>query len=239
MFADDNASAKALGDDTLRRLPLLGPLRGLMAEIRRTEGDAPGAIRELQKVLEQAPTNITAIGFLSHAYIDNGEADKATRLAREPPRRRSPTTTPGVTLGRRTLAAQGLRDAGHWRPWTRRRSKWPRHSSCARSDGGDLCETRRHRDGRLNGWNEPSATVTSARAGSGEAPPWPRCATRRPSLESSIRSRLGVARASATRAALPSAGNTPTGSVGLLLAAPVQRPSALYKELIRDTSSRD
>jgi tetratricopeptide (TPR) repeat protein len=80
MFADDNASAQALGDDMLRRQPLLGPLRGLMAELRRTEGDAAGAIRELQKVLEQAPSNISAIAFLTRAYIDNGEADKARGL---------------------------------------------------------------------------------------------------------------------------------------------------------------
>ncbi len=41
-----------------------------MAEMRRTEGDAAGAIREFQKVLEQAPANINAIVYLARAYMD-------------------------------------------------------------------------------------------------------------------------------------------------------------------------
>ena len=63
MFGEDNAAAKTLGQEALQRQPLLAPMRMMMAEMRRTEGDAAGAIREQQKVLEQAPTNITAIAF--------------------------------------------------------------------------------------------------------------------------------------------------------------------------------
>ncbi len=80
MYGEDNAAAKTLGQDALQRQPLLGPMRVLMAEMRRTEGDAAGAIREHQKVLEQAPTNITAIALLSYAYVDNGEVNKAHEL---------------------------------------------------------------------------------------------------------------------------------------------------------------
>jgi serine/threonine protein kinase len=109
MFADDNASAQALADDTLRRQPLLGPVRGLMAELRRTEGDAAGAIRELQKVLDQAPANISAITFLTRAYIDNGEADKARDLLEANRKAFADNYAWRQALGS-TLAAQGLRD---------------------------------------------------------------------------------------------------------------------------------
>jgi tetratricopeptide (TPR) repeat protein len=80
MYGEDNAAAKTLGQEALQRQPLLGPLRMLMAEMRRTEGDAAGAIRELQKVLEQAPINIGAIEVLAYAYVDNGESNKAHEL---------------------------------------------------------------------------------------------------------------------------------------------------------------
>ncbi len=59
MYGEDNAAAKTLGQEALQRQPLLGPMRMMMAEMRRTEGDAAGAIREHQKVLEQAPTTIS------------------------------------------------------------------------------------------------------------------------------------------------------------------------------------
>src|SRR5262245_6333677 len=73
-FADDNATAKPLAQGVLQRQPLLAPMRMFLGEILRTDGDAPGAIREQQKVLEQAPTNITAIVFLTRAFLDNHEA---------------------------------------------------------------------------------------------------------------------------------------------------------------------
>ena len=40
-----------------------------LADTLRTEGDVPGAIRELEKVLEQAPGNISAVRLLGLTYL--------------------------------------------------------------------------------------------------------------------------------------------------------------------------
>jgi len=47
------------------------------------ERDVQGAIREQQKVLQQAPGNISAIRYLALAYMDGGELDQARSLLEE------------------------------------------------------------------------------------------------------------------------------------------------------------
>ncbi len=109
MFADDNVSAKALGEDSLRRQPLLAPIRTWLAELRRTEGDVAGAIRESQKVLEQAPANSSGIACLARAYIDNGEVTRARELL-EAKRKTFADNYVWRQAWASTLAAEGLRD---------------------------------------------------------------------------------------------------------------------------------
>ena len=86
MLADQDGAAKDLAQKTLKREPLMAPVRMFLGEILRTEGDTAGAIREQKKVMEQAPGNITSVQFLVHAYLDNGELAEARKLleARRP-----------------------------------------------------------------------------------------------------------------------------------------------------------
>lgn len=51
-----------------------------LGEMLRTEGEVDAAIREQQKVLDQAPSNISAIRNLVHAYLDAGNVDAAANL---------------------------------------------------------------------------------------------------------------------------------------------------------------
>ena len=79
-LGEDNTRAKELWRRILERDPLMGPARMFLGEVLRTEGDIPAAIREEQKVLDQAPGNIAAIRFLTIAYMDAGDMDKAESL---------------------------------------------------------------------------------------------------------------------------------------------------------------
>jgi tetratricopeptide (TPR) repeat protein len=67
----------------LERESLNGPARMFLGETLRIEGDLQGAIREQQRVLLQAPGNISAIKYLSLAYMDGGELEKARSLLEE------------------------------------------------------------------------------------------------------------------------------------------------------------
>lgn len=60
--------------------PLYGPARMFLAETLREEGDITAAIEELGKVLEQAPDNVSAMSWITLAYLDNGDVDKARAL---------------------------------------------------------------------------------------------------------------------------------------------------------------
>ena len=82
-LAGDNAREKQLITGVLQREPLMGAARMFLGETLRTEGDLPGAIREQQTVLEQAPENISSIRLLAHAYMDGGELTKARALLEE------------------------------------------------------------------------------------------------------------------------------------------------------------
>ena len=69
-LAEDNAVAKSILRSTLEREPLFAPARMFLGDTLRTEGDLDGAIRELQKVLDQAPKNISAVRNLAHVHLD-------------------------------------------------------------------------------------------------------------------------------------------------------------------------
>jgi predicted Zn-dependent protease len=77
---ENHDAVKTLTKGILERDPLFGPARMFLGEVLRTDGDLDGAIREQQKVLDQAPRNISAIHNLTIAYMDAGELAKAERL---------------------------------------------------------------------------------------------------------------------------------------------------------------
>ena len=79
-LAGDSDAAKQEFRTILGRQPLFGPARMFLAETLREDGDVGSAIRELNKVLEQAPNNISAIQNLTLAYLDNSELENARKL---------------------------------------------------------------------------------------------------------------------------------------------------------------
>ena len=48
-----------------------------LGELLREQGDAVGAIREQERILEQDPQSRVALGFLARAYMDSGDLPKA------------------------------------------------------------------------------------------------------------------------------------------------------------------
>jgi tetratricopeptide (TPR) repeat protein len=76
----ENAAAMALARRMIEREPLFFPARMQLGETLRGQGDTAGAIREQEKVLEQAPENLYGIWFLSRAYLDAGELAKARAI---------------------------------------------------------------------------------------------------------------------------------------------------------------
>jgi len=82
-LTEQNAAAKEDLRIILDREPLNGPARMFLGETLRMERDVQGAIREQQKVLQQAPGNISAIRYLALAYMDGGELDQARSLLEE------------------------------------------------------------------------------------------------------------------------------------------------------------
>jgi tetratricopeptide (TPR) repeat protein len=109
LLAEQNKEAKDLFAGLLKDDPVRGAPRQLLGEVLRSEGDLQGAIRAEQRVLEQAPGNISAIGVLSTAYIDQGNLSAARALLEE---KRS--LFPGNYLWKHfwalLLAAEGKRD---------------------------------------------------------------------------------------------------------------------------------
>ena len=82
-YAGENEQAKQIATEMLEREPLFGAPRMFLGDMRRREGDIPGAIREELKVLEQAPTNISAARYLALAYMDAGDLSQARRVLEE------------------------------------------------------------------------------------------------------------------------------------------------------------
>jgi DNA-binding winged helix-turn-helix (wHTH) protein/tetratricopeptide (TPR) repeat protein len=60
--------------------PLENPSRMFLGELLRTQGDPVGAIRALERVLQQAPGHPTAAWFLTMAYLDEGKPEQARTL---------------------------------------------------------------------------------------------------------------------------------------------------------------
>ena len=75
----DYVSAKALLNEVLVHDPLFFPARMQLADILRQEGDISGAVRELEKILEQSPNNPYAIEKLARAHIDGNDLPQARR----------------------------------------------------------------------------------------------------------------------------------------------------------------
>jgi tetratricopeptide (TPR) repeat protein len=82
-YADENEKAKELCLRSLEREPLFGAPRMILGEALRAEGDVESAIRELLKVLDQAPANAGAMRWLALAYLDAGRLDQARALLEE------------------------------------------------------------------------------------------------------------------------------------------------------------
>ena len=79
----ENAAAKEDLKNILDRELLNGAARMFLGEVLRMERDLQGAIQQQERVLEQAPGNISAIRYLATAYMDAGDLDKARRLLEE------------------------------------------------------------------------------------------------------------------------------------------------------------
>lgn len=79
-LSGDSASAQREFRVALDLRPLFGPARMFLGSALRDEGDVAGAIRELEKVLEQAPDNISAMSMLAPMYLDAAEPGKARTL---------------------------------------------------------------------------------------------------------------------------------------------------------------
>ena len=83
LLAGQNVAAKEDLRIILEREPLNGAARMFLGETLRIEGDLAGDIREQLQVLQQAPGNISSIRYLTLAYMDAGELDKARSLLEE------------------------------------------------------------------------------------------------------------------------------------------------------------
>ena len=83
LLAGKNAAAEEDLKMILQREPLNGAARMFLGETLRMERDLPGAVREQERVLVQAPGNISAIRNLALAYMDEGELAKARSLLEE------------------------------------------------------------------------------------------------------------------------------------------------------------
>lgn len=79
-FAEKDEQARRLAAEMLDREPLFGAARMLLGDLLRRNGDVPGAKRELMLVLEQAPFNISAIGYMTQAHLDAGDVSEARKL---------------------------------------------------------------------------------------------------------------------------------------------------------------
>jgi predicted Zn-dependent protease len=108
-LAGDNTAAQQEFRTILADQPLFGPGRMFLGETLRNEGRVQEAIREIEKVLEQAPDNISAVQMLTLAYLDHGEVARA-RMLLEDKRSRFSTNYLWRALWALALAAEGHRE---------------------------------------------------------------------------------------------------------------------------------
>ena len=83
VHAGEDEAAKQMYSEMLEREPLFGAARMLLGDLLRRGGDIAGAKRELERVLEQAPFNISAINFMAQAHLDAGDPSHARQLLDE------------------------------------------------------------------------------------------------------------------------------------------------------------
>jgi len=83
IFAGRAEEARQEAASLLEREPLVAAARMFLGDILRTQGDIPGAITELKKVMDQAPGNISAIRILTLAYMDANDLKQARALLEE------------------------------------------------------------------------------------------------------------------------------------------------------------
>jgi tetratricopeptide (TPR) repeat protein len=79
-YNGDYRTAQGIAEQVLSRLPLFFPTRMILGDMLRQQGDLAGAVRELEKILEQDAQNSYAIRFLARAHIDAGDLAAAHRL---------------------------------------------------------------------------------------------------------------------------------------------------------------
>jgi serine/threonine protein kinase len=80
---EEHAQVKELARGLLDRAPLLMPARMFLSDTLRTEGDLAGAIVEQQRILEQAPLNISGVSLLNLSYLDRNQLGNAEALLEE------------------------------------------------------------------------------------------------------------------------------------------------------------
>jgi tetratricopeptide (TPR) repeat protein len=61
----------------LTRWPLFGPTRSYLAQALREQGDAPGTIREMDRILEMDPENPYGLWGQARSYMDSGDLPMA------------------------------------------------------------------------------------------------------------------------------------------------------------------
>jgi tetratricopeptide (TPR) repeat protein len=81
----DYQRAREQADWLIRESPLFWPGRLQRGELFREQGDPTTAIREHEKVLEQAPRNADALAALTRAYIDSANLKKARQTLERAP----------------------------------------------------------------------------------------------------------------------------------------------------------
>lgn len=77
LLSENLAEAKPLLLGLLEQDPLFWPARMNLAEIFNLEGDPSGAVRELEKILEQDPRNSYAIQKIARIFIDINDLPQA------------------------------------------------------------------------------------------------------------------------------------------------------------------
>jgi len=80
MLAGQTEEPLAIARLRLESKPLENPTRMLLGELLRMKGDSAGAIQTLERVLQQAPRHLTPAWFLTMAYLDSGQPEKARAL---------------------------------------------------------------------------------------------------------------------------------------------------------------
>ena len=67
LYGGEYAAAQEIAQQVLQRIPLFFPNRMMLGEMLRQQGDLAGAIREQERILEQNPQNLYALGYLARA----------------------------------------------------------------------------------------------------------------------------------------------------------------------------